>query len=339
MTGTDIKALPAQGAGGRARAEALTPRERTKIAKRAAEARWLNLPRAERDGVLKLGSIPCYVLEDRRRVLSQGGMLQALGMKPGSNPRLGGTRLANFVLGKGIVPFVGESLAAAIKSPIRFKTQRGAVAYGYEATILVDLCKAVLQAKKENKLHFQQMHIGDRCEVLLNALAGVAIIALVDEATGYQDIRPKDALQKYLELILRKELAAWSKKFPDEFYENIYKLRGWVWPGMSKNRYSVVAKYTRDLVYERLAPSLLEELERKSPKNEKGHRKNKLHQWLTDDVGNPLLAQHLYSLMMFQRLAIQNGHGWKRFVRMVDQVLPRKGSNLELPLLNPSTEP
>ena len=153
---------------------------------------------------------------------------------------------------------------------------------------------------------------------------------MVDEATGYQEVRPRDALQSYLQKIIRKELAAWAKRFPDEFYENIYKLKGWPWPGMQKNRYSVVAHYTRDLVYERIAPGLLEELEKRTPPNEKGRRPNKLHQWLTEDVGNPMLAQHLYSLMMFQRLAISSGFGWNRFVKMVDRVLPKRGSTMEL---------
>jgi hypothetical protein len=103
----------------------------------------------------------------------------------------------------------------------------------------------------------------------VRSLSQVGIVALVDEATGYEDVRPADALQKYLEVLIRKELAAWAKKFPDEFYENIYKLKGWHWPGMSKNRYRVVAHYTRDLVYERMAPDLLRTLEAKSPPNEK----------------------------------------------------------------------
>ena len=104
----------------------------------------------------------------------------------------------------------------------------------------------------------------------MRGFASVGIIALADEATGYQEIRPKEALQVYLDMILRKDLAAWAKKFPDEFYENIYKLKGWAWPGMQKNRFSVVAHYTRDLVYERIAPSLPKELESKSPNDEKG---------------------------------------------------------------------
>lgn len=91
-------------------------------------------------------------------------------------------------------------------------------------------------------------------EILARAPMQTGTVALVDEATGYQSIRPKDALQAYLEKIVAKELAAWVKTFPDEFYENIYKLKNWLWPGMSKNRCSVVAHYTNDLVYERLAP-------------------------------------------------------------------------------------
>jgi hypothetical protein len=122
-----------------------------------------------------------------------------------------------------------------------------------------------------------------------------------------------------------------GKEFADEFYENMYKLKGWTWPGMQKNRYSVVAYYTRNPVYERLAPGLLAELELKSPKNEKGYRPNKLRQRLTEDIGDPMLAQHLYSLVMFQRLAISNGYGWNRFVKMVDRVMPKRGDTLELP--------
>jgi hypothetical protein len=110
---------------------------------------------------------------------------------------------------------------------------------------------------------------------------------------------------------------------------------------MRKNRFSVVAHYTRDLVYERIGPGLLEELEHKSPKDERGNRRNKLHQWLTEDIGDPMLAQHLHSLIMFQRLAIANGYGWQRFLNMVDQVLPKRGSTLALPLNDtraPSTQ-
>jgi P63C domain len=101
---------------------------------------------------------------------------------------------------------------------------------------------------------------------------------------------------------------------------------------------SASSHYTRDLVYERIAPGLLDELEKKTPPNEKGHRPNRLHQWLTEDVGNPMLAQHLHSLIMFQRLALNSGFGWNRFTKMVDRVMPKRGNTLELPFPDENTE-
>jgi hypothetical protein len=226
-----------------------------------------------------------------------------------------------------------NDLSVRMKSPILFMPLRGGnPAYGNEATNLIDLCELILKARDSgNVLTPTQLKYVDASDLVIRSFAKVGIIAVIDEVTGYQAVRPQQALQAYLEKIIRKELAAWAKKFPDEFYENIYKLKGWPWPGMSKNRYSVVAQYTTNLVYERIAPGLLEELLRKSPPNEKGRRPNKLHQWLTEEVGNPLLAQHMHSLIMFQRLALSSGYGWNRFVKTVDRVLPKRGNTLELP--------
>ena len=94
---------------------------------------------------------------------------------------------------------------------------------------------------------------------------------------------------------------------------NIYRLKGWTWPGMSKNRYSVVANYTTNLIYDRLGPGLTEELIRKTPKNDSGYRPNKLHQWLSEDIGDPMLATHMHSILMFQRLALANRYGSNQF--------------------------
>jgi hypothetical protein len=331
--------------GGFARAEALTPQERSKIARRAAKTRWKNkgLPQATHEGMLNLGDIqiPCAVLADGRRVLTQSGFMQALGRARQAKGRQyydADVNLPAFLTAKNLKPFISKDLEVT-SSQIEFKPVRSARAFGYNAELLPKACEVFLKAQDAKRLDVRQEHIAARAQILIRALASVGIVALVDEATGYQDVRPQQALQAYLEMLIRKELAAWAKRFPDEFYENIYKLKSWPWPGMGKNRFSVVAHYTRDLVYERLAPDLLAELERKTPKNEKGHRPNKLHQWLTEDVGNPMLAQHLHSLIMFQRLAIASGFGWQRFVKMVDQVLPKKGSTLELALTAPDVEP
>lgn len=323
--------------GGRARAQKLSKEERSEISRLGGLARKAKLvegklPTATHKGVLKIGdlSIPCFVLDDGRRVISGRGMTAAIGMKGRGQgiARISSLRVLN--------SFENNSLSVAIRSPIQFmggSPKVGVPSHGFEATVLQDLCEALLQARDAGMLKTDaEKRYLQYADMLIRSFARVGIVALVDEATGFQSDRPADALERYLEKLISKELAAWAKKFPDEFYENIYKLKGWPWPGMGKNRYSVVGNYTRDLVFERLAPGLLPQLESKSPKDEKGNRSNKLHQWLTKDIGNPMLAQHLHTLVMFQRLAIANGHGWQRFVKTVDQVLPKKGSTLELPL-------
>ncbi len=336
--------------GGHARAEKLSPDERSEIASTAARKRWAHretpsdIPRAlpEHKGVLDLGGInlPCAVIQGPKgiqRVLTENGITEALlGTRSGASKRLKkvaseeGVILPLFIAPGRLRPFIDRDLYEGPLRPIDYR-DGNRIIRAYDASILAAVCNIWLKAREAGALQKQQLEKAQKAEILLRALAETGIVALIDEVTGYEKVRPQNALQAYLEMVVRKELAAWAKKFPDEFYENIYKLKGWVWPGMQKNRFSIVAHYTRDLVYERIAPGLLQELEKKSPKDEQGKRKNKLHQWLTEDIGNPLLAQHLHSLIMFQRLAVSNGYGWNRFVKMVDQVLPRRGVTLDLP--------
>jgi hypothetical protein len=322
--------------GGLRRAELLSPEQRSEIARTAARAKWdSTIPQATHEGELRIGdaSIPCAVLEDGRRVLTQSGFMRALGRARQAKGRQyydADVDMPAFLTAKNLKPFISAELGVT-SSQIEFRTVRGIKAFGYPAELLPRVCEVFLQANDAKALAHNQRHIAEKAQALVRGLAKTGIVALVDEATGYQSVRSRDALQVYLEKVLREELAAWSKRFPDEFYENIYKLKGWTWPGMARNRFSVVAHYTRNLVYQRLAPGVLSELVKRSPRDEKGRRKNKFHQWLNDDIGHPMLAQHLHSLMMFQRLAISTGQSWGQFVKMVDRVMPRKGDTLELP--------
>jgi hypothetical protein len=88
-------------------------------------------------------------------------------------------------------------------------------------------------------------------------------------------------------------MAAWAKRFPDEFYRQIFRLRGWQWRGMKINRPSVVGRYTVDLVYDRLAPDIYKNLVARMPLTESGNRKGNLQQLFTEDVGHPALQAHL----------------------------------------------
>lgn len=340
--------------GGRARAEKLTSERKSSIASEAAKKRWAEAKAAKQDesdgshhvlesfkSVLDLAGMkmPCAIVQGPdgiRRVLSETGITNAiLGTRSGASKRLkkaaleGGAPVPLFVAPRQLKPFISKELLEGPLTAIDY-VDGDRVVRGYEASVLVAVCDLWLRAREAGKLQKQQLPKAQKAEILTRALAHTGIVALVDEATGYEKVRPQNALQEFLGIMLRKELAAWVKKFPDEFYENIYKLKGWKWPGMSKNRYSVVGHYTNNLVFDRLASGLLKELRHRSPKNEKG-RRDPMHSWLSEDVGDPMLAQHLYTIMMFQRLAIANGHGWNRFLYTVDQVLPRRGDTLPLP--------
>lgn len=316
--------------GGKARASKLTPEQRSEIARKAAKVRHDNksLPRATHeanDTPLKIGNaeIPCYVLEDGTRVLSQRGMVSSLGMKRGGAG--GGDRLGYFISSKSINPFVNNDLRAAIDNPIKFRTLSGSIALGYKAESLADLCDAVLQVRQDGKLHPQQQHIAKQAEILVRSFARVGIIALVDEATGYEEVRERQALQALLDKYIRKEYAAWVKTFPDEFFKEIFRLKNWTWKGTNK-RPGVVGHYINDIIYNRLGPGVLDELGKKNPPNQSGNRTVRHHQWLTDDIGVPALAQHMYATIGMMR-AFET---WEEFKSAFDRSFPPKDSTLPL---------
>ncbi|MEO7138608.1 MAG: P63C domain-containing protein [Gemmatimonadales bacterium] len=322
--------------GGKARAEKLSPEQRREIAIAGAVTRWgKDLPVAEYgspDKPLRIGKleIPCYVLSDGRRVLVQRGMMVALDMKQGTAGRGGGDRLAKFARTKGLTPFISPELAEMITKPILFQVERGQTAYGYEATILADLCDAVLAARKAGALNYQQQHIAEQCEILVRGFARVGIVALVDEATGYQKVRQERDLAAILEKFISKELKKWVRRFPFEYYEEMFRLRNWDTSDLTPNspKPVEVGKITDDLIYKRLAPGVRQELKKLTPRNPKGYLVNKLHQHLTDEIGNPKLEKHISNIVTIMKLS----DDWSSFMKNVNKVLPQYGKNFELQL-------
>ena len=194
--------------GGLARKEKLTPEQRSEIARNAARAKWdSKLPQALHEGVLPIGdaTIPCAVLEDGRRVLTQSGFMKALGRARQAKGRQyydGDVNLPAFLTAKNLKPFITKELEVT-SSQIEFRTERGVKAFGYPAELLPRVCEVFLKARDADELAQNQEHIAVKAEALIRALANTGIVALVDEAAGYQQVRPRDALQQYLEMILR----------------------------------------------------------------------------------------------------------------------------------------
>lgn len=284
------------------------------------------LPKATHVGELRIGDvmIPCAVLGDGRRVLSQRGLRAAVGMGEGG----GATRMARFL---GVLDKYESSngaLSARHGTVVEFRPKGGGrTAYGYDAQIIVDICRAVTRAKRGGLLPAGQYDaIVARCEHLMDALAGVAIVALVDEATGYQADRKREELQAILAAYLAPEMRPWVREFPDEYYENIFRLLKWKWTPDSSARPGFVGILTRQLVYERMPEGVWKALDERAPTVAPGRRAAKLHQYLSADIGVVHLRQHLAAICAFLR-ASQN---WPQFVQMVQSAFPRPGDQLSL---------
>lgn len=292
------------------------------------------LPIAEygsKDKPLRIGDmeIPCYVLENGKRVIVRSGMIESLGMSAGgsSNYKKGGPdRLAIFLRGKILNPFVNKSLIDITDNPIKFKIG-GIIAYGYDATVLADICDAVLEARKHGVLQKQQLHIAQRCEILVRGFARVGIIALVDEATGYQYIRKRNELHKILESYISKELLPWAKRFPDEFYQEMFRLRNWEFDPASVKKPILVGKLTNIIVYSRLPHGVLDELRNKNPRNDNGKLKYHHHRFLTSDIGHPHLEKHLASVTALMRASTS----WEGFLKLLNRAFPMSSIQKELP--------
>ena len=303
--------------GGKARAEALTPGERQAIGSHAIAVRWArkreqdaqeNVPRATHgspDTPLKIDNveIECYVLADGTRVLSQAGFQAAMGKHRKANVRReeGEEQLPAILQGKSINPFIDEDLIEKSK-PIRFHTPNGVLANGYRAEILPNVCEVYLKARDAGVLNMQLHHVARQAEILIRGFAHVGIIALVDEATGYQEVRDREELHKILAAYISPELLHYAKRFPPEFYKQICRLHGWTFnPFNPAGGPRLIGKITNHLVYDRLPEGVLEGLRKKNPVIRKGRRKHKHYQFLTEDIGDPHLEKQVASVTTLMR--------------------------------------
>lgn len=320
--------------GGVARAAKLSPSRRKEISQNAVAAKrekaaLLKATHGSSDHPVVIGKaeIPCYVLEDGTRVLSQRGILAGMKLSAGSAGGAGADRLSSFFGGKNISPYVSNDLMALIQNPIHFRIPGGGAAFGYPATMLPDICDAILTAREEGKLQRQQMHIAAQCEILVRGFARVGIIALVDEATGYQKDRARDSLAKILEAFVAKEMQPYVKKFPAQFYEEMFRLRGLPFDPQSVKRPAYFGHLTNDIIYRRLAPGVWKELKAKAKKDLETRVSTHLHRHLTPGVGDPRLKDMITKVTTVMQLSAR----WGDFKEKLDRVVPAYDDTLKLP--------
>jgi hypothetical protein len=325
-----------QSKGGTARAAALTSESRRDIAKRAAQARWAKikdpdgLPRASHQGHLPIGDIEIevYNLFDKRRVIAKAAMARALTLKSE-----GGNAFLRTMTRKGVRSVISDSLWEKIENPIFFRhldtdSGPGGVADGYEATTLIEVCDALIQARNDNKLAPSQAFLAVQAEIIMRSSAKMGIIYLVDTATGYiEDAKREDYLKQW-NAFVKSEFRAWEKEFPNQFADMIYKIYGLKRKSASSFKHpQFFGWFTRKYIYHPLANSrgaILQLLDEANPVvYAGGGRKYKLHQFLTDQIGVDALRQHLWQTIGIGNAARDKVDFERSFYRAFPEAIPK----------------
>ena len=336
-----------KAAGGTARTQSMTANERSDMAKKGAATRWEkarkmnSLPAVILKGEdLNLAGIiiPCAIVAidgqaEPVRVLTETGITNALlGSRSGASKRLKkkseeeGAPLPLFLAPSQLNAFVDKGLR---EGPLRIieYVDGDRIMRGFNAEVLPAVCEIWLRAREAGALQNQQLDKAQKAEVLTRALARVGIIAMVDEATGYQRYRAKDSLAKILEAYVAKELQPYVSRFPPEFYQELFRLRGLSFPTGTVKRPQYFGHITNDIIYRRLAPGVWKELKAKVQKDEKGRAKHKLFQHLTPTFGDPRLEKLITRVTTIMEFSTS----WEDFKLKLDAKVPAFNETMHLP--------
>jgi hypothetical protein len=245
-------------------------------------------PEAKWPGALIIGDdeLPCYVLDDGRRVITRTAALNFLtGGKGGGNIEsyLRVKTLERFLPHDLDEQFFEISIAQVVNKTVQ----------AMSASAFIDICRAYSRARDTGALSSEaQLSIAIRSSVLLAAFAKTGIEAAIDEATGYQYERASDALKTRLNLFLEEEMRPWEKTFPDELWIQFGRLTRWKGPINSRPKYW--GKLVMELVYEYLDPDVADWLKKHAPEPRAGRN---YHQWLSGQFGLRKLTEHIWMLV------------------------------------------
>lgn len=291
-------------------------------------------PKATHQGMLEIGEkkLDCAVLDDGTRVISRNAIFKAFGRTKRGRAK-SETRVPNmpsFIDAKNLQSIINNDLERGLKQ-IEYVSITGKHTEGYNAEVIPLMCDLYLTARERGVLKKQQLPLAVASEMLLRSFAKIGIIALVDEATGYQVVRDREELQKILSAYISEELLPWTTRFPMEFFEEMFRLRGWPFSPMEYKKKGprgprYAGKLVKQLVYKKLPPGITEELENKNPPTEKGHRKYKHHQWLTDDIGNPHLEKQVAVVTTLMKIS----PNWRSFTRHFERAFKKGPQQQEL---------
>ena len=231
----------------------------------------------------------------------------------------GDVNLPAFLTAQNLKPFIPNELYVT-SSQIEFRRKGGGKAFGYPAELLPKVCRVFIKADQAGALTASQKHIADQARILLDGLADVGIIGLIDEATGYQEKRAKDELQQILSAYISPTLLPWTERFPMEFFKEMFRVWGWPWPasgvtykGPVGPRYA--GKLIKQVIYSNLPPGVLKELEQQNPADANWQRRNRISQLLTENIGHPHVEKLVANITMLFRISDDKNTFWRHYAR------------------------
>ncbi|MEO9802352.1 MAG: P63C domain-containing protein [Reichenbachiella sp.] len=267
----------------------------------------MDIQHATHRGYLTIGNedsgyveIPCAVLENKKRIISQTGLFTAF-----NRPRKGEKRqdgLPSIIGANNLVEFVTTEIEEKCL-PIHYYHTNGQNSVGYDAELIPLVCELYLQAEEKGKTVASQEKVIAQAKIIIRSLAKVGITALIDEATGYQYDRENDELQKLLSKYIQEDFLKWQSRFPRKFYQEAFRLLQWEYDPFSLKRPGYLGKFTNEYVYNHMPPGVLQKMKNLNPTNNKGRRPRKHHQHLTEDIGIPHLDKHLMKLITVMELS------------------------------------
>jgi len=302
----------------------LTHEQRVEIGKLGAKKHWdPSIPIAVNQGILHIGDkqIDCVVTENGDRILSMTTVFETFGRTCRGYKRANREIIMPpFLDALNLTEFISPELKE-LCSPVEYRNLKGKLSKGYKAQILPQICMTYLNAEISGKItHPSQIKMSRVCHVIIGALSTVGIIALVDEATGFQQDRTKDALGKILNAFIAKELQPWTSTVPLDYYKELFRLRGIENFDCNVKKPWHFGHITNNVLYSRLAPGVLEELKRVCPRNEKGALKHRYFQKLTENTGYLKFTQHLASVVSVMKLS----DDYNDFMEKLDRIHPKR---------------
>lgn len=260
--------------------------------------------------------LECAILADGRRGFVQRQMLESIGFSGGDR----NARFERFSTKIGL-NYLKEN--SKTECPVfEVEMPNGGVARWSPMEVLVDVVKAGAIALYQGKLTKQQHHIGMRCVELSNALIGVGLASLIDEASGFQMTREQGALLELMHRLVRKEARDWERRFQPEYYRALCGLFGFKYGNNHRPLPHIIGRITEQWVYMAAMPQeILDEIRAR-----KGSEK--LHQWLTEEDGLRILEKQIEAVTMIAKSSVD----YKDFDARCSQVFYRKGAQMGMVL-------